>query len=209
MMDKPVITKAYRHVIAHKGKRFLAFLIDVGLLVGLILLVRQPFIDWMAKLFQVTLEHSTPEEMFAVERFYQGVDAILGLPMVILVYLVPPLYFKNGQTIGKRILGLALIQKNGDPPRLIHLMKRSLIGFWLFTYVFSILVYFATFFMTVAFFIANRQGKAIHDIIGGTIVVEKEPILVDIVEKPIEPLPEVEVFVEEDNQVAEDEKINT
>lgn len=188
MDQQPLLKEAYRHVMAPKGKRLLAFIIDMGILALLLVLVRDPFISWLAKTLQVTLTWTTQEELFYVERFYQGADALLGLPLLILIYLVPAFIFKNGQTVGKKIMGLILIQNSGEPPRLLNLLMRTLIGLWIATYTLSVLLYFAPFIFSIALAIANRRGKALHDIIGKTIVVEKNPILVQVVEKPLPPL---------------------
>lgn len=199
MDTKPEIKQEYRYAIAPKGKRFLAFLIDIGLFIGFVFLIRQPVIELVASRLGIILTSTTPAEKAALEKFYLAIDCAIGLPIALLVYLLPPFFFKNGQTLGKKTMGLILIRKNGGKPTVMNLMARTLVGFWILEYIGSLLLFFAFFFLTCAFVLTNRQGRALHDIVGRTIVVDKNAVLVDIIQKPIEDIEidTVEVIEEE------------
>lgn len=187
------VTQELRYRMPPRGKRFLAFVIDLAILVLLLIIFRKPFIKLIANLLNFNLVHETQEEFLRVEKFYSAVDALLGLPLVILVYLVPPLIFKKGQTVGKKIMGLILIHKNGSEVTTLQVFLRALIGIWVLEYVTSILFYFSILILSVVFALVNKQGMAIHDVIARTIVVEKEPILVDVIKKHLPPLPEIDL----------------
>jgi uncharacterized RDD family membrane protein YckC len=180
------IKQEYRYSVAPKGKRFLAFLIDLSILVVLVIAFRQLIINVAANALGLDLTVTEIADRLKLENFYLAIDCIMGLPIVIIVYLVPPLIFKNGQTVGKKCLGLILITKNGQAPRLNSLLFRAIIGIWIVEYVGSLFLYFAPFVLSVVLTLINKKAPALHDYLAGTIVVSKDPILVDVkVEPPL------------------------
>jgi uncharacterized RDD family membrane protein YckC len=75
-------------------------------------------------------------------------------------FLALPLF--RGQTIGKLIAGIAILRTDGTPVRLGRLLLRNTFG-----YIVSILTFGLGFFLAAV----NRNGRSLHDLIAGTIVV--------------------------------------
>ena len=109
------------------------------------------------------------------------------LPLVITIilsfaifYFVIPLFFKNGETIGKKVMHICLVNKLGYQYKRVQLLPRVLFPM-LFT---IIVVFFAGFsiwaFAGVSLFILasflfvvfTKDNKALHDFLAGTLVVD-------------------------------------
>lgn len=124
--------------------RVAAFCIDYMLLIGL------P-IAWLVatKFFGEAGSHG-------ISNFIWVIGAIL---VVVNLVLFPLL---RGQTIGKMITGLTIVNSDGTDVGLGGILRRNVIGY---------LVTIAT--LGLGFLLAgvNPSGRALHDILGGTIVV--------------------------------------
>ncbi len=85
---------------------------------------------------------------------------VIGAILLIINLLLFPLL--RGQTIGKMVTGLTIVNLDGTDLRLGGILKRNVIGY---------LITVAT--LGLGFFIAsiNSSGRALHDFLGGTIVV--------------------------------------
>ena len=109
------------------------------------------------------------------------------LPLVVAIivtfmifYFVIPLIFKNGETIGKKVMHVCLVNKLGYQYKRIQLLPRVLFPMLLTT----IIVFFAGFSMwafagvsvvlliSFIFTIFTKDNKAIHDFFAGTLVVD-------------------------------------
>lgn len=94
---------------------------------------------------------------------------IFILSMIIFLLLNGKLLVKNGQTIGKKMLGLKIVTLNGELPEAKnHLLKRYAVFFVpgqipLFGQLFS--------FVNILF-IFSKQKRCIHDIAANTVVIE-------------------------------------
>lgn len=84
------------------------------------------------------------------------ITVLLGLTN----FVIFPLF--TGQSIGKMLTGLRIVQKDGTYPSLGDLLIRHLIG-----YPLTILTLGLGFLMTVF----NQHGRALHDYLAGTVVV--------------------------------------
>src|SRR5436190_7414166 len=75
-------------------------------------------------------------------------------------FLALPLF--RGQTIGKMMAGIAIVNTDGTPVRLGRLILRNTVGYFVTMLTFGI-----------GFFLAaiNTSGRALHDLLAGTIVV--------------------------------------
>ena len=98
-----------------------------------------------------------------------GYSLLMGLfGLIVFVLVNGKLLVDNGQTIGKKILGIKIITDNGELPTLKeHLLKRYAVFFLpgqipLVGQIFSIVN---------VVFIFGKQKRCIHDIAGGTKVV--------------------------------------
>ncbi|MEO6051742.1 MAG: RDD family protein [Pyrinomonadaceae bacterium] len=85
---------------------------------------------------------------------------VLGIILFLINFLLLPLI--RGQTLGKMVAGLTILNLDGSPVALIGLVKRNILG------------YFATILtLGLGFLISavNTSGRSLHDFIAGTIVV--------------------------------------
>jgi uncharacterized RDD family membrane protein YckC len=84
--------------------------------------------------------------------------------LCIIVWLIDfiglPLF--RGQTLGKMVVGISIIMRDGRPARLGSIVNRNLLG-----YALTVIT------LGIGFLIAavNGTGRALHDYIAGTIVV--------------------------------------
>ena len=99
--------------------------------------------------------------------FGDGVNAsipvvvwLLVVMMWVIDFLLLPLF--RGQTLGKMLTGITMVNRDGTPVRLGGLLLRNVIGYLL------TLVTFGIGFLISA---VNRTGRSLHDYVGGTIVV--------------------------------------
>ena len=103
------------------------------------------------------------------------------IPPFLFVYLLFPLIFKNGQTLGKLSLGLCLVNKEGYKVTRPQVLLRFICFFveiTLFTFILSIhwLYSLATLGVgIVALMIAtliSKKNRSLHDFLAGTIVID-------------------------------------
>jgi uncharacterized RDD family membrane protein YckC len=85
---------------------------------------------------------------------------LLVIIVWVLDFLLLPLF--RGQTFGKMLAGVTIVNKDGTPVRLSGLLKRNVLG-----YLMTIVT------LGVGFLISavNRTGRSLHDYVAGTIVV--------------------------------------
>ncbi len=97
-----------------------------------------------------------------------GISWYLGIILSLLNFLVLPLW--RGQTVGKMVTGLTILKKNGVRIDMRSLFWRHILGYGITLLTFGL-----------GFLIAavNNSGRALHDLIGGTVVVRarKSPVL--------------------------------
>lgn len=105
--------------------------------------------------------------------------AIELLMSIIPNYLLFPLIFKNGQTLGKKLMKIAIVDKNSYRIKFRNLFIRNIVGL----YMFDILVsYFLIFMINMpvilivslitALFTKNK--RTIHDLIANTYVIDED-----------------------------------
>jgi uncharacterized RDD family membrane protein YckC len=75
-------------------------------------------------------------------------------------FLALPLF--SGQTFGKMLAGITMLKTDGSPVRLGNLVRRNILGYFLTALT-----------LGLGFLIAaiTKNGRSLHDYIGGTIVV--------------------------------------
>ena len=96
-------------------------------------------------------------------------------------YIIIPLAMENGQTLGKKMFGLALANKEGYkisnwqiPMRFVPFALTNLVLFIPFIDMLGILLVALTIFLSsFAFAMASPKRMSLHDLTGGTIVVNK------------------------------------
>ena len=109
------------------------------------------------------------------------------LATAVIEWLVP-LYFGNGQTLGKKIFGLALMRTDGVRMNNMQLFTRAILGkftvetmipvliilmiYWGTMGVAGTVVLFALFFGQLGCLLFTRTKSAIHDLLAGTVAVD-------------------------------------
>jgi uncharacterized RDD family membrane protein YckC len=85
---------------------------------------------------------------------------LIGVIASVVNILVLPLW--RGQSVGKLLTGLTILNYDGTNIGMFTLLKRNLLGY------FATLLTFGIGFLISAI---NRRGRSLHDLIGGTVVV--------------------------------------
>ena len=108
---------------------------------------------------------------------------------VVAVEFVVPLLLDNGQTIGKKVFGIALMHQEGIKINNIQLFARAVLGkfaielmiplyiimmifFFNSIGIISIILMFALFVAQIICFFASRTNSPIHDLLAGTVAVD-------------------------------------
>lgn len=101
-------------------------------------------------------------------------------------------YLNQGQTIGKKICNIKVVNKDGNKPSILNMLFRSLfiygiftliystifvniLNIRIFTYVYIIVNYVEALFIIISFFMIlyRKDGRGLHDMIAKTFVVEE------------------------------------
>ena len=106
-----------------------------------------------------------------------------------IIFCLIPLILKNGQTLGKKLMKLALVSTNEVKVKGWNVFARWAIG--IFAFETMINLYFVTqwtipvvLIISVITALVTRKGMALHDYIGGTIVVDlNNTVILDSVEE--------------------------
>lgn len=107
-------------------------------------------------------------------------------------YFVVFATLNKGQTLGKKLLKIRVVNKNNDKPSIWNMLVRSLFIYNIisilfstvavkflnintFTYIYTTLRYIECFVIIVSFFMVTykKDGKGLHDMIAGTSVIEE------------------------------------
>ncbi len=125
-------------------------------------------------------------------------SVIVSLSLVILsfsvllgilsIYFIVPLFFKNGQTLGKKIFGLAVVRSNLVKVSTPVLFARTLFGMYAIETMFPLFLLAMLYFnlmggvalitigllliLQVAVLIVSKNNSSIHDLLSDTVVVE-------------------------------------
>lgn len=121
------------------------------------------------------------------------IAGLIGVVIITLYYVVVPLKFNKGQTLAKNVLGVKIVQNDGSEVTAKSLIKREILGVMLIEAglvssskylreifliagmdnVYRILAIVAIVipFISIVIMMFNKESKMIHDIIGGTKVV--------------------------------------
>lgn len=101
-------------------------------------------------------------------------------------------YLNRGQTLGKKIVKIKVVNKDKDKPSILNMIIRSLFIYGICTLLFSIIfvnileavifttgymiiTYIEAIFMIIAFFMVlyKKDGRGLHDLMAGTCVIEE------------------------------------
>lgn len=136
----------------------------------------------------------TPTSLVEMSSGVGLIAGVIGIIIVSLYYVVIPLKKNKGQTLGKRIFGIKVVQEDGSDVNVKVLLKREILGVALIeggivasskyfremflllelNMVYEILAVLAMVipFIAIVIMIFNKNSKMIHDFVGGTKVVE-------------------------------------
>lgn len=159
---------SFRYRVAGPFRRLPAFLIDLMLRVGV----------WMAVMF-----------LLGIADLIDVVDSAFGIAFVlILIFVMEWLYgglletFWNGQTVGKRVMGIRVLSTDGQPINGLQAMMRNILRFAdmmpliPFSAVFDLpsAVPIPTFVIGLVAPLMNQRFQRLGDIVCGTMVVIEE-----------------------------------
>lgn len=160
---------SFRYNIAGLGSRFLALLID-SLIQGSL---------YALLIFTVVVLVSAASQ----KTFSQEMNNAMAVVILIVIFLIQFGYFilfeiiLNGQTPGKRLIGLRVIKENGYPLSALDSIIRNIvrvIDFFPFAYGVGVIAMFA-----------NARAKRLGDLAAGTIVVQvREQVKLSELAKP-------------------------
>lgn len=107
-------------------------------------------------------------------------------------YFVVFATLNKGQTLGKKLLKIRVVNKNNDKPSIWNMLVRSLLIYNIisilfstvavnflnintFTYIYTTLGYIEYFVIIISFFmvIYKKDGRGLHDMIAGTNIIEE------------------------------------
>lgn len=91
----------------------------------------------------------------------------LTIVLWIVDFILLPLL--RGQTVGKMLAGLTIVNMDGSSIRLGAILRRNVFGYFLTAATLGIG------FVVAAF---NRRGRALHDVVAGTVVVQARKTLI-------------------------------
>lgn len=163
------------------------------------------FIDWylitfLMNLLLVMADYMRSGEMVTnvmpITRFHGSEQMILLGALFflqILYFCVVPKYFLKGQTLGKKLTKIKVVNKDGSDVSFVNLWKRDCLGMIMIegcfmplsNYLRNVLMLvigrsftqyfiyfsFAAGFVSIAFLLFDRKGRMLHDLVGSTKVV--------------------------------------
>ncbi len=120
------------------------------------------FIDYMV-LIAVPLVWLIFSTFFPDGRSTSPISPTVWLVVLIfwlINFLLLPLL--RGQSLGKMLAGITILNTDGTPIRLVGILRRNVLGYLITAIT-----------LGIGFLIAaiNKSGRALHDYIGGTVVV--------------------------------------
>ncbi len=125
------------------------------------------------------------QKLFFLTLVIVSISLLLSL---LTVYFIVPLFFKNGQTLGKKIFGLAVMRSNCVQASKPVLFIRTLFGLYtietMFPVTLVVMIYFGVmgsvgrltigllFLLQAGVLIASKNRSSIHDLLSDTVVVD-------------------------------------
>ena len=85
---------------------------------------------------------------------------VIMLLLALTNFVIFPMF--SGQSIGKMLTGIRIVQKDGSPPTFLQLLLRHTIGYFLTALTGGLGFLFSA---------LNEKGRALQDLIGGTVVI--------------------------------------
>ena len=113
--------KKYNYIDASMTKRFISYIIDwyVGALCTAI-----PIAITSQKLTNTMLNQNIVE----FEQPYGIISGVIAVLFAIFYFVIVPTYIYPGQTVGKRICKIKIVQNNNEPVTIKNMLLRQLLG---------------------------------------------------------------------------------
>ncbi len=134
-------------------------------------------VENLEKLFNMDDEVYQIARAISFAKFMK--TTISALLAQLLIFLLFPLIFHNGQTLGKKIFNLGLVNKNGLKVSTLRVVIRFILGLFLIETAVTIALYSVSelfgiiiLLLTIGLAFLTNQNRALHDYIGGTVVVD-------------------------------------
>ena len=124
-------------------------------------------------------------KLFALTLLILSLSILLS---IVVIYLIAPLFFKNGQTLGKKIFGIAVMRTNFTKLTNPILFIRSIVGLFALETMFPILMLVMIAFgmlgsvglitivlmqvLQIGVMIGTKTNSSIHDLLSDTVVVD-------------------------------------
>lgn len=142
---------------------------------------------------EITIEEYT-DKVIELNYELQKSSLLTNLVNIVLYigYFIVFGYLNKGQTLGKKICKIKVVNVNGDVPSIWNMLVRSLFIYGIFTLLFSVLfvnilstkiftysytivTYVEAIFAMISFFMVlyRKDGKGLHDTIAKTYVIEE------------------------------------
>lgn len=122
------------------------------------------------------ISETVKAQYFSYQKTLSLYSAILlsastGMGTLFIQFLIP-LFFKNGQTIGKRLLGLQVRRCSGKQLTISYLFLRVFLGLWIGEIVISLFLAGLTLLITFLSFLFTPSHRMIHDFVGDSVVID-------------------------------------
>lgn len=130
----------------------------------------------------VSLFSKIDEQYVSIARTFMVFQILsLSLSLIIsctIVFLLIPLFSKNSETIGKRLLSVGIVSlKDGFAIKKSQLLIRFLV-FLLIEVILSVLLFAIPLLISFSMVVFNKKGLALHDYLSATICVDKKQTIV-------------------------------
>lgn len=185
-------------------KRLGAFILDYFIIIFIVLLITMGFdsnktTDLTNKMSQLANDYQGGEitideykEKINYELQKSNVTTNIVSVTLYIGYFVVFATLNKGQTLGKKLLKIKVVNKDGEKPSIWNMLLRSLFIYNIvsalfsiifvnilsvntFTYIYTIVGYVEFFVIIVSFFMVTykKDGRGLHDMIAGTSVIEE------------------------------------
>lgn len=115
---------------------------------------------------------------YKVNRYNVITISISLFVSIIILYLVIPLIFKDGETLGKKLMGIGIVNlKNGFRIKLSQKIIRFL-SFLIFEVILSILLLAIPLIISISMMFFSKNNMALHDQLAATLCIDKKISLV-------------------------------
>ena len=88
-------------------------------------------------------------------------------------YFLVPIFSKNGETIGKYILGLGVLSADGYVLKKYYYIPRYF-SFFILEFAGGILTFGGFFLVTYILFCFNKKRRSVHDFLSNSVVIDKK-----------------------------------